>query len=597
MSVAWSQLKTLLWLQWRLAHNQWRRGGGANVVIAFILTVGAIIMAAAGFLGGIIGSALGLAHARPAILLYTWDLLAGVFLFFWTAGIVAEIQRSETIDLRRLMHLPVTLWEAFVLNYVVSFFSLSILVVAPAMVGLAFGLSAGRGLAMTLLFPLVAGFFFMITAWTYCLRGWLVALMVNPRRRRTVVMGITLAFVLLAQLPNLVFNGFRGEPRPSHGVKSSNAAATQEYQAAMTKRTATMKRTLEIANRVVPPLWLPLGAGELAAGSVWPAVWGAAGMFALGAWGLRRAYRSTVRFYAGYAPRQTARDQAKDTTQPDGHLLLERELPLVPKQAAAMALANLRSLMRAPEVKMALVTNIAIMLVMGFMAFWQTHAKASASTDLTAAAAATTAGIIHPFIATGVIALVFFGLAQLQFNSFGPDRAGFRALVLTPANRRHILLGKNLSFLPFAFGVFAILELLAAVLVRPPVAAVVAACLQFVAAFLMISTLGNWISIMAPYRVAPGSLKPTKTTPLATAMIVASQMLFPLFIAPIFVPVSLGALCTHFGWLHGGVVNVILSLVLVPVSGVLYWLTLKPLGRLLERREQQILQIVTRDVE
>ena len=42
-----------------------------------------------------------------------------------------------------------------------------------------------------LLFPLVFSFIFMVSAWTYCLRGWLITLMVNPRRRRNVLAIVT----------------------------------------------------------------------------------------------------------------------------------------------------------------------------------------------------------------------------------------------------------------------------------------------------------------------------------------------------------------------------------------------------------------------
>ena len=49
---------------------------------------------------------------------------------------------------------------------------------------------------MVLLVPLALGIVFMITAWTYCLRGWLAALMVNKRRRRTVIVWVTIVFVL-----------------------------------------------------------------------------------------------------------------------------------------------------------------------------------------------------------------------------------------------------------------------------------------------------------------------------------------------------------------------------------------------------------------
>ena len=52
------------------------------------------------------------------------------------------------------MHLPVGLGQMFVINYLVSHFSLSIVVAVPAMIGLALGLAFGRGPGMALLVPL-----------------------------------------------------------------------------------------------------------------------------------------------------------------------------------------------------------------------------------------------------------------------------------------------------------------------------------------------------------------------------------------------------------------------------------------------------------
>ncbi len=93
------------------------------------------------------------------------------------------------------MHLPVQLGQIFVINYAASHLALSIVVLVPAMIGLAIGLAISRGAAMLLLVPLSLGMVFMITAWTYCLRGWLATLMSNPRRRRAVIMGVTAVFV------------------------------------------------------------------------------------------------------------------------------------------------------------------------------------------------------------------------------------------------------------------------------------------------------------------------------------------------------------------------------------------------------------------
>ena len=141
-----------------------------------------------------------------------------MFLFFWMIGLLAELQRSETIDLQRLMHLPVALGQMFVINYLVSHFTLSIILAVPVMLGLGIGLVVARGPEMLLLIPLALSMVFMITAWTYCLRGWLAAMMSNPRRRRTIIMGITMVFILLSQGPNLYFNVLnRQNSQPASG--------------------------------------------------------------------------------------------------------------------------------------------------------------------------------------------------------------------------------------------------------------------------------------------------------------------------------------------------------------------------------------------
>ena len=138
-----------------------------------------------------------------------WLVMTGFFLFFWMMGLLTELQRSETIDLQKLMHLPVALGQMFVVNYLVSHFALSLVLIVPLMLGLCVGSAISRGPEMLLLLPLALSMILMITAWTYCLRGWLATMMTNPRRRRTVIMCISLAFVLIAQGPNLYFNVFQ----------------------------------------------------------------------------------------------------------------------------------------------------------------------------------------------------------------------------------------------------------------------------------------------------------------------------------------------------------------------------------------------------
>jgi hypothetical protein len=571
----------MLWLRWRLTRNQWRRGGQVNAVITLIAVLIGLVSGVAGGVAGVLGGALALSKASPLVMMAVWDALVAVFLFLWMIGIVSELQRSEIIDLSRLLHLPVSLSDVFLLNYLASHLSLTLAVMVPVMLGLTAGLMLGRGLVMALLVPLVLAFFFMVTAWTYCLRGWLAVLMMNKRRRRTVIMGVTLAFVLLAQLPNLVMNVWvRGEKRN----RSRNPAATQERAAPEREGKARIMAVLDPIHRYVPFLWLPQGARSLAQGDLWPSVWGAAGMIAIGALGLARAYRTTIRLYQGGDENRPAKSRpvARPTTA-GGKIFVERTIPAVPEEAAAMAFANLRSMSRAPEVKMALAANVFIFAMLG--------------AGMLVRRSGTLHDVARPFLASAVVVVTFFGLTQVLFNQFGFDREGFRALVLLPSPRRLILLGKNMSLLPVALAVFAVYLALITALAHLRVPMIVAAGLQFSAAFLMLSALGNLMSILVPFRVAAGSLKPTKTKATTQLMLMVVQMLFPLAMAPIFLPAGLGLLCDHFGWLPGAAVTLVSSALLVGLAALLYRQTLGPLGGLLQRREQRILQVVAQEVE
>ena len=48
-------------------------------------------------------------EASPTVVMVVWLVITLVFLFVWMIGLLTELQRSETIDLQKLMHLPVAL--------------------------------------------------------------------------------------------------------------------------------------------------------------------------------------------------------------------------------------------------------------------------------------------------------------------------------------------------------------------------------------------------------------------------------------------------------------------------------------------------------
>ena len=92
-------------------------------------------------------------------------------------------------------------------------------------------------------------------------------------------------------------------------------------------------------------------------------------------------------------------------------------------------------------------------------------------------------------------------------------------------------------------------------------------------------------------------MKPTKLPALAMLTMVLCQLLFPVVMVPVFLPPLLEWLWQLAGWPAWVPVNLIFSVLLATLTAVLYWTTLEPLGRLLQRREIKILNTVTAEQE
>ena len=200
---------------------------------------------------------------------------------------------------------------------------------------------------------------------------------------------------------------------------------------------------------------------------------------------------------------------------------------------------------------------------------------------------------LKPFVLLLAMGGSLFMLVQFLGNQFGYDRQGFRAFVLSPMDRRWILLGKNLATWPVG-GVFGLLLLgLMTYWLRLPVLVIAAALLQLGTLLLLGSIAGNLLSILVPFRVEPGSMKPTKMPALAMVAMLFCQLLFPVVMLPVFVP----PLAEYLWRLGGGPavlpVNLLLSLLLAALVAFIYVRTLGPFGRLLQSREIKILDTVT----
>jgi hypothetical protein len=343
------------------------------------------------------------------------------------------------------------------------------------------------------------------------------------------------------------------------------------------------EQTVRLANMILPVGWLPFGVMAAAEGNVAPAILGLMGMTLIGAFSLRRAYRTTIGLYQERFTRGKGRAApviASPASAPKPRAsLLEARLPGLSEPVSAVALAGLRSLVRAPEAKMMLLTPLLMSFIFGSMLWRGRHSIPES---------------IRPLVAIAGMVMVLVGVLQLMANQFGFDRDGFRVYVLCAAPRRDVLLGKNLAFAPLALGMAAILLFVLQVVCPMRADHFLAMLPQYVSMFLLFCILTNLLSIYAPVYVAPGSLKPSN--PRLTAVLLQLLMimiLFPLTQAATLLPLGTEALLRLLGWTAGAPIYLLLSLVECAAIVVIYHFSLDWLGSLFQAREQRILECVT----
>ncbi|HBI46418.1 MAG TPA: hypothetical protein DDY78_26735 [Planctomycetales bacterium] len=610
----WRHFRAFVWLRWRLFVNQLRRGGAVNAVVQALLAVGALAFAASLSVVFFFVGLFAMRDASPAVVMYVWDGLAAVFLITWTVGILAELQRSDPLSLDKFLHLPVSPTGIFLINYLSSLASLTLILFLPPMLALSFGLAFAKGPALLLLLPLVGAFILMVTAVTYQFQGWLASLMANKRRRQTVIGLVTIGFILICQSPALI-SLFTGEERQAQQERVRETAeenqliaavhsgqiSQSEYQEreeefnrkVMARRDEAQRQALQqwepthrLVNLCLPPGWLPLGAMTSAEGNAPAALLAMLGMAGLGAVSLWRAHRTTVRLYTGWFNSGKRRivvvaapvKQGKPPTAG----MLEWRLPWLSEQASAVALGGLRSLTRAPEAKMMLLSPILLVIIFGGMFLAHSFEPPA---------------MVRPLMAFGGMSMIILTMAQLVGNQFGFDRGGFRVFVLSAAPRREVLLGKNVATAPLALGLSAVILVILQATFPMRLDYFLAALPQALSMYLLFCLLANCLSIYAPTSLRSGSFKPASPKGIALLLHFAFLFLFPWALVPALLPLGVEFTLEKLGWLTGLPICLVLSVLECAAVFYVYWLVLTWQGRALQAREQKILALVTPKAE
>jgi len=254
------------------------------------------------------------------------------------------------------------------------------------------------------------------------------------------------------------------------------------------------------------------------------------------------------------------------------------QIPLVPADLAAIIEKELRYIMRNAQLRMMSLMPLILIIVrlVNRRNFNQTAVEGH--------------GFITDFIkygegfmATTGVLYVFLILSGLSCNLFAFEHSGMRTLVLSPVDRKRILLGKNIAVctvaLIFSAGVLTINQL---VFRDVTPAALLFAGLSFVVFASMTSMMGNWFSIRFPKRMKFGARMNVSG--------VVGVLLIPMIVL-LALPALASAAAGYVA--QSLLIEYVTLAVLALLSVGFYLMMIETQGESLQKRELEILEAVT----
>ena len=601
----WEHLRAFLWLRFRIAVNFGKKEGIFAMFLDTLIKIVILVGVIGAFIIGIILGLVAMYEAQPVRVMMIWDVLLFMCIFFLMIGVMTELQSTDILSLDKFMHLPVSMNGAFMVNYLASCLTLGVLTFLGMMLGIVIGSVVSNGVKSVLLVPLILGFFIMVTALIFQFKRWLASMITNPKRRQTIIVMLTMGFVLVMMSPaflGMLVNKKTTTENPdvvTQGQQESDAEQGQRRRRggpfnnlSMSERQLLVNR-VQFANTVLPPGWLAHGAVSLHEGRLLPLLLCITGMTLIGGFSLQRSFRTTMDMYqgkfssgqAGTGSPESEKKKVAPGKKRKGNLewLFRIRFPGISDRASAIFTAGIISMCRIPQVKMLLLTPVIILIIFsGFIANMKVQEELFMPT----------------LTAMGMVLFAMFtGLVGIISNLFAFDRDGYRLYILSSVPRRDILLGKNLALLPVAF-LLSLVTILVCAWLRPiRFDHLLGLLIQSFSMFFLLCMVGNLTSILVPLIVKPASGMPVKGQGIKTLIQAVATLLFPFIVLVTLIPLGIEYLMFYIGWFARIPPFLVLEGVLLAVVLWLYSFILDWQGELLHAREHKVLDVVTLKLE
>jgi len=549
----------LILLQFHLFRNTLT--GGKLIAYFVIGCIGAAAFVFAGILAWFfyyMGAGWFPEQPRSMTLLALNGLLL-VYILGWFWGFAMEMQRSDVIDVKKMLYFPVPLPAINAINYLVSLVGFTTLFFTASILGLISGLWSALGAGQLIALPAAILFYFAASAWAYYLRGLMAVWMVNKRRRRILVSLLPLFFMVSGFMPMILTNTMNTGHSGEDLIHWMNEPAQFVW--------------VERFSQAFPTGWLALALSSVITREG-PFLLPIAALLLLGAMGYYLGYRMTWRYCF---ETDTGATGSKRTAEGGKRLpFTARQIPGLGDDTAALTLAAFLNFTRHPQMRTMLLAPFGMIILLLVM-----NSKAIFAGQ----------NLGMPII---VVMWPFFMFSAFFFNLFGMDSRGFRAMMMLPTPRYRILMAYHLALLPLAGGMGLLFALLGAWFFSMGPQAIVVALLQVLLLFLLFTLAGSFVSIYSPFTMGRNMMRGQKSRSLLLSV------LMPFLVALLMLPTCLCLLADSLATRWGIVAfpaGVLMSLAFIVATLVAYPFALRHAGDLLLIREQRILAALQKTAE
>lgn len=555
-----SQLLTLIWLKWRLLRNSLRSSKALvnkvasilgmlvallfSLAVASVLGIIAYVISQPGALRSILhrSSAQGIPVTATAEFIF-FSIFGFIYLMW--AMLPLSIGGGKQFDAGKLLLYPITLQKLFAVDFISELTTLHSVIAIPAIFAIAIGVGLGTdNLALMLLAAVpIAVFGVSLSKWLSTIMGSLL------RRKRA--RGETIVALI--------------------GAIAGLGGALAGQLAPILFQHAESLRSLR---------WTPPGAAALMLISTTPGSgFGyAVGFFTLSAYSIALiagTYLIARRAALGLEGRRKRKAEREARTDVQGYS--GWKLPLLSADLSAVVEKELRYAMRNAQMRMMALMPLVLIVI---RLFNSRRMESSLGRGPTGAHEFLTYG--SGLLASGGVLYVFLILASLSCNAFSFEEGGMRTLILSPIDRRKILLGKNIAVTVLALIFSVILLALNSIVFQDMTAKnLLFVGLSFIVFAALMATIGNWLSIRFPKRQVFG--KRMNVSGVTGVLLI-----------PIVIVLGTGPLLTVLAgyFTQSLLIEYAALALLVLIALGIYTLALNIHGRTLARREIEVLEAV-----